>query len=153
MESRWWIQNAFYQQDLQSHVEMRWFLESSNCGLFMNFLCNFTFSLLIYHSMILRKPKNDTNELISYSLARENVFMVIALLDFQMDWKNNSKSALEKAEKYSNSEQFIRRKMLWNHTSDELAICSLSSVCIFYASRGTFQLLFWQPLNIERPKR
>lgn len=58
-------------------------LESSNSSLFMNFLCNFTcfFSRSkIYCLMILRTPKHDTNELISYSLAREgNVFMVIAL--------------------------------------------------------------------------
>ena len=55
----------------------------SNCGLFMIFLCSFTFyfSLLIYLLMILRTPKNDTNELISYSFGERERFMVIALLD------------------------------------------------------------------------
>lgn len=55
----------FYRRDLFSHVEKD-SLESSNCGLFMNFLCSFTFFIsfcLIYRLMKLRTPKKGETQM------------------------------------------------------------------------------------------
>ena len=72
-----------YQKDLQSRGdEIVWVsVTAAYLWFFYAVLHSTSRSLLIYLLMILRTPKNDTNELISYSFGERERFMVIALLD------------------------------------------------------------------------
>lgn len=113
-------------------------------------------SLLIYHLMILRTPKNDTNELISYSFGERERFMVIALLDSKKPNSNglqyNSKEPRKKSWKIFKFRVIYQKIKKCCEIIHQMRLQFVVWVLFAYFTPGGNLLLFWHRLNVKWPK-